>query len=165
MAESGMQDRLMPFLLDRLTDDAPTVKAEGRERRTFSNADMRRALLRDLSWLLNTSAQPGIGTLDEYPRVAASVLNYGIPDFSGRTASSETPEMIQRMVRAAILNYEPRIRPGSLRIQAIDVIEEGAAHVVALEIRAEFYDVPIPQHLFLRTEVDLETRHVELKVV
>ena len=36
MAESTSQERLLPFLLDRLVDEEPQSKVESRERRVIS---------------------------------------------------------------------------------------------------------------------------------
>ena len=55
MAELTPQERLQPALLDRLTDDNPESQVEPREMRVMSRNRMREAVLRDLSWLFNTT--------------------------------------------------------------------------------------------------------------
>ena len=57
MAELATKERLQPCLLDRLTDDEPEKSTESRDRRVFSLRQLRQAVLRDLSWLLNTPAR------------------------------------------------------------------------------------------------------------
>jgi type VI secretion system protein ImpF len=163
MAELSTQERLQPFLLDRLSDDQPTVKQESREKRVLSPREYRRAVLRDLSWLLNSASHPPTDRLEDYPEVAKSVLNYGMPELAGTTASNLTPEQVERMVRNAILVFEPRILRQSLRISAVEVLEEEGSNLVQLEIRGEVWNLPMPESLYIRTEVDLDTGHCELK--
>ena len=56
MSKIVAQDRLQPALLDRLTDDDPTNPTSRRWRCVSSAAPrMREAVLRDLSWLFNTT--------------------------------------------------------------------------------------------------------------
>src|SRR6476661_2621123 len=116
MAELMPVERLQPFLLDRLTDDQPERIVESREKRVMSPRDFRSAILRDLAWLLNTGCHPKRDGLEEYPEVAKSVLNFGMPSLSGLTASSVTGEMIEKTVRDAILTYEPRILKKTLKV-------------------------------------------------
>ena len=63
MVEVGARDTLQPALLDRLTDHDPRHKVEGREERVISRSQLRASVLRDLSWLFNTtnlSARDGL---------------------------------------------------------------------------------------------------------
>jgi len=162
MADTIAQERLMPFLLDRLTDDEPQNKLESRERRVINVRQYHRALVRDLSWLLNTSSHPRCDNLEEFPEVARSVLNYGMPDFAGSTESSLTPDLVERMVKAAVLQYEPRLIRGTLQVRAVEK-EKTVGNVLAIEIRGQIWAQPLPEALYLKTEVDLETGLCDLK--
>ena len=51
MADPSPTERLQPSLLDRLTDDAPTVLTEPREARVLTKGQLRTAVLRDLAAL------------------------------------------------------------------------------------------------------------------
>jgi len=62
-------------LIDRLTD-----LDQWPETRSASIGMYRESLKRDVEWLLNTR-QPVIPELESFPATAASVLNYGLPDF------------------------------------------------------------------------------------
>lgn len=156
MAELLPQERLIPFLLDRLTDDEPQNKSEGRDRRIVSMKQYRRAILRDLEWLLNARAHPVKDGLAAYPEVGKSVLNFGMPDISGSTESRLRPREVEQMVRAAITAYEPRVVRGTLTVQAVEA-ETARGSVIAIEIRAQLWAQPIPESLYVKTEVDLET--------
>ena len=55
---SGLEraaDRLQPALLDRLVDDAPQQPRDAADGRIVGPAQLRRAVLRDLGWLLNAT--------------------------------------------------------------------------------------------------------------
>jgi hypothetical protein len=85
---SSAQDRVQPSLLDRLTDDDPMNRRDGRDMRGFSLARLRDSVLRDLSWLMNASQLAATRDLGRLPHVAASVLNYGIPPTTGKVKAA-----------------------------------------------------------------------------
>ena len=119
MAELTPQERLQPALLDRLTDDEPGERAESRERRVMSRNRMRQAVLRDLAWLFNTSRPGEEIDFSEAPQARRSVLNYGLPALSGTSASMLEPADLEKRIREAIRDFEPRILPETLRVRAI----------------------------------------------
>ena len=120
MAEQLLpQDRLQPALLDRLTDEEPDKKHEPREARVLSKSRMRQSVLRDLAWLFNATRLEAVADLTKVPNVRRSVLNFGLPAMSGKTASSFDVTDLTRAIREAILTFEPRILPASLEIKAL----------------------------------------------
>jgi type VI secretion system protein ImpF len=156
MADLTPSERLQPCLLDRLTDDEPDAKRESRDRRVFSLRQVREAVLRDLSWLLNTSARFSDDELAEYPAVARSVVNYGVRDHTGQTASGLDLAALERVVRNAVERYEPRVTPGTVRVRAIRTDDE-AGNTLTIEISGDLWAQPVPEPLFVKTELDLET--------
>jgi type VI secretion system protein ImpF len=163
MAELTPTERLQPCLLDRLVDEQPDSQVESRDLRVVSLRRYREGVLRDLSWLLNTACPPASDGLADYPEVARSVLNYGIPDLCGQTASGITPEQIEQNVVLAIQFFEPRILRNSLSIQSVVSSESMTHNAVFLEIRGELWARPTPEVLYLKTQVDLETGQCELR--
>jgi len=157
MAELAQQERLQPALLDRLTDDAPDKSRESRERRALNMRQLRASVLRDLAWLLNTDNLAASQSLEEFPLVASSVLNFGIPDLAGLTSSSVDVGELERSLQQAISDFEPRILADSLSV-TVSVADEQMDHnAMTLEIDGELWAKPLPLHLFLKTEVDLES--------
>ena len=158
------QDRLQPALLDRLTDDDPTNPSEAIEMRVISRSRMREAVLRDLSWLFNTTFLSVEGAFDRYPEVRHSVLNYGLPALSGQTASSIDPVSLEEKVRSAIIDHEPRILANTLRVEAL-VSEQQLDHhnQISFRISGQLWAQPVPLELLLHTDIDLETGQVEIK--
>ena len=156
MAEMAPQERLLPFLLDRLVDEG-----DGRER-AFTVKHYHRAILRDLVWLLNSPTKVERDNLEEFPEVAKSVLNYGMPDMAGSTQSSTTPEMMEKMVKTAIHLFEPRIVRNTLQVRGISSAQ-GVGNTLALEIRGQVWAQPLPESLYMKTAVDLETGACQLQ--
>jgi type VI secretion system protein ImpF len=162
MAELTPKERLSPSLLDRLTDDDPGRATEPRESRVLSPARLRECVRRDLTWLFNTTHMQSLQDLDEVPLVARSVLNFGIPDLAGRTASSLDTVELEQMIRQAILNFEPRLDRNSVRVRPVLDERQMNHHALSFDVEAELWAQPLPLRLFLRTAVDLETGSVEV---
>jgi len=162
MAELTPQERLQPSLLDRLTDDEPVKHIESREQRVLSIRRLRELVLRDLAWLFNTTNLQAVQALDNYPETQHSVLNYGVPEFTGHTISSMDISHIERRIRDAIRQFEPRILPNTVRVH-VAVDEEEMSHTaLSFEIVGELWAQPQPQQLFLKTEIDLELGDVQV---
>ncbi|MCO8120417.1 type VI secretion system baseplate subunit TssE [Stieleria sp. TO1_6] len=157
MADLSSQERLFPSLLDRLTDDHADKKIEPRDQRLFSVHKLRAAVLRDLVWLLNTCHLESTEDLDSYPLVSRSVLNYGIPDLTGKTVSGLELVDVRREIKQAILNFEPRILANTLEVRGIKDNDAATQNSLMFEIEGELWARPYPERLYLRTELDLET--------
>ena len=157
------QDRLQPALLDRLTDEEPDKQQAPREARILSKSRMRQSVLRDLAWLFNATRLEAVTDLASLPNVRRSVLNFGLPALSGRTASSLDVSDLARAVREAILTFEPRILPATLQIKTL--LEAGDLdhhNVIGVEIHGELWAQPVPLEFLVRTEFDLETGKVQV---
>lgn len=160
MAELTPQERLQPSLLDRLTDKAPDTKTESRERRVLSMQRLREAVLRDLAWLLNTGHLETTDDLDAYPQVRDSVLNYGMPDISGISASGADTSELEKAVRQAIIKFEPRISANTVRVRISRDENSMGRNSMVFTIEGQLWAEPTPIALYLKTEVDLETGNV-----
>lgn len=163
MPELTPLERLQPALLDRLTDEEPDKKQEAREQRVMSKSRMRQAVLRDLAWLFNATRLEADTDLSRAPAAQRSVINYGLPAMSGRAATSVDVGELERSIRQAILDFEPRILPGSLEVKALVVASQLDHHnVIGVEIRGQLWAQPVPLELLVRTEIDLETGKAEI---
>jgi type VI secretion system protein ImpF len=155
MPELTALDRLQPCLLDRLTDDDPRNPQESRNQRLISMSRYKRGVVRDLEWLFSTIAYaavqgPEAGSFANYPHVSRSVMNYGTRQLVGLL----TPNMndLEKEILDALQFFEPRILPQSLTLKAS---KEG--HWVRFELRGELWADPVPDSLFIRTQLDLES--------
>jgi type VI secretion system protein ImpF len=156
------KERLQPSLLDRLTDDHPEKKQESREQRVLSLQQLRQSVLRDLSWLFNTVNLSAIQDITEYPNVANTVINYGMPDLAGHTASSVQIHALEQLLRQAILDFEPRLIRNSVRVK-LKVSESRMNHnAMTFDIYGELWADPAPLHMYMKTEIDLEIGDVNI---
>ena len=130
--------------------------------RVMSKRRMREAVLRDLAWLFNTTRLDPDMDQAKFPYARRSVINYGLPALAGQTSSTlEVPDL-ERAVRQAILDFEPRILPSSLRVRALEAETLDSHNVIGVEISGQLWAQPIPIDLLVRTEIDLETGQVEI---
>lgn len=184
MRESPRHENIKPSLLDRLTDEDPASKEESRSQRVITPTRYLEAVLRDLRWLLNTrthlldtpvtdkpvrsarlvkeraAAAPEL-VLGDFPEVAKSVLVYGVPDLSGVMTANLIMGELSKTLEEAIRAFEPRVNPATLRVRPLadlgDRPEGGGWASVGFEIKADVLMDPIPEHLHLKTIIDLET--------
>jgi len=156
------QERLQPSLLDRLTDNEPGRNVESREQRVISVRRLRQLVLRDLIWLLNTTHLTSSEDLSLYPEVEHSVVNFGIGELSGRLVAGMDTYELERMVRQAIVDFEPRILAKSVKVRAS--LRQGSEDhsSLMLEIEGDLWSLPAPTHLLVRTQNDLEQGNVTL---
>jgi type VI secretion system protein ImpF len=162
MADLLPTERLQPSLLDRLTDDEPDKNQESREKRILSQRQLRQSVLRDLTWLMNSVAMTATQSLTAYADVSHSVLNFGIPDLSGRSVSNTDVRQLEQQIKQAILDFEPRITRNSLKLRVVKNADNFNQNALAFEIEGDLWMQPLPLRLYLKSEIDLETGHVEL---
>lgn len=144
-------------LLDRLLDLQPDQTRE--EPRAPSRSELRDAVLRDLDWLFNASRPALARTGNDFAAVRHSVLNFGLPTFSGQTLSSIDPEAMALQVRQALIDFEPRLNPQSLRVTPLAESQHLERHnLISFRIAGELESLQL--QLQLRTDIDLESGRV-----
>src|SRR4051812_41791345 len=159
MAELTPQERLQPSLLDRLTDNEPHKTDESRDQRVLSLARLRECVIRDLTWLLNTERMASVEKIKDYPDAQQSVINYGIPSLTGVSSYGPGGEALEKAVIDAIHTFEPRLIHGTVIVKSVRSREQMSLNALMFEIEADLWAQPVPLHLYLQTEVDLETGH------
>jgi type VI secretion system protein ImpF len=164
VAELLPSERLQPSLLDRLTDEEPEQLRESGEKRVLSSARLRESVRRDLAWLLNTANFGSALDLSEYPEVERSTLNFGIPDLTGKTASSVEAPALVRAIRRAILEFEPRLLRNTVKVRVLKN-ESADVNAVCFGIEADLWAQPLPLRLYLRTELNLESGEARITEV
>jgi type VI secretion system protein ImpF len=154
-------DRLQPCLLDRLTDDEPGKREESRNQRIISLQRYKAGVLRDLEWLFNSighfpDERAGEGTLGDYEEAYRSVINFGIRQLYGRLAPDV--DEIEKQLTDALIVFEPRINRRTLRVSV--TLER---NVLSIELTGELWVNPLPEKLFIKTELDLESSSCSIK--
>jgi len=155
MAELAPRERLHPSLLDRLTDYDPGSAVESRNSRVLSLRTLRQEILRDLAWLLNSNRLFSNADMVDYPQLANSVLNFGMPDISGTSMAGLDVMELERNIRQAIWDFEPRLLRSSVTVRAI-AGDSVSYNKIMFEIEGDMWAQPYPERLYLRTELDLE---------
>jgi len=163
MVEVGARDALQPALLDRLTDHDPGRKVEGRDERVLSRSQLRASVLRDLGWLFNSTNLSSTVDLAAYPHAAQSTLNYGLTALAGNPVAGLEFAEVERLLKEAILRFEPRILPQSLSVRGIPAKDPMGHHnVMSLEITGELWSQPYPLEFLIKTDMDLESGEIRL---
>jgi type VI secretion system protein ImpF len=171
MAETASRDRLQPSLLDRLTDHHPEDGRETVEDRVLTRQQLRAAVLRDLSWLFNTTRpEPEAASMRAseielwrpYEDARRSVLNFGMPAFAGITKSRLDKPAMEAVIKQAIATFEPRIDAKSL-VVTIQVDPKHHHNMLQLTIRGRMWAQPMPLELLLAAEFELETGDTQLR--
>jgi len=174
MAELNSRDRLQPSLLDRLIDESPQQGKDNIDARVLTRQQLRAAVLRDLSWLFNAIRPEPDADSVRIQEVALwsgvdlarhSVLNYGMPAYSGVTLSSMNTRNIERSVHQAICDFEPRINPQSLRVEVKLTGSDGQQNTLQLVIRGQMWSQPVPLELLLSADLDIETGHTAVREI
>ena len=157
MGQWSLRERLQPSLLDRITDRDPDRTRESVAQQSLMNERLiKEAVIRDLGWLLNTVALDVIQDLSRYQHARRSVINYGVPDLSGQTASTMDAPGLETAVRDAILEFEPRIIRNSLRVNVRRNLSQMSHNSLSFEIDGAIFHQPAPFQVTLRSQLDLE---------
>lgn len=140
-------------VLDRLIDLEPHSQVEAPPSPAQAVRLNKRAVHRDLGWLLNTRSIP-----DEPPEslreVNRSVYVYGLPDFSSYSmgSASDRAKLIRHLV-AAIRLFEPRL--DNVRIAPIENEETGLQEL-RFRIEAMLLMDPAPEPISFDTVIELK---------
>ena len=155
--------QLMPTLFDRLRDEAPSQLTEAATDYTLTPHDLRDIIQRDLAFLLNATSAEDLIDRTRYPEAAGSTVNFGVPPLAGGYASERKWEEIERVIRRAIADYEPRLLPASVAV--VPLVKKSSSEdykVLMFEIRALIAATPYPLALTVQSAVDLETSRMNL---
>jgi type VI secretion system protein ImpF len=104
----GTEPTIRLSIMDRLLDLSPGLGDASGSWASSVDA-LKRSLVRDLEWLLNTRriAEPAP---DAYPEVQHSVYHFGLPDVSSRSADSIAAQQgLSRDIEECIRIFEPRL--------------------------------------------------------
>jgi type VI secretion system protein ImpF len=129
---------------DVRTDAGERVVAGRRlgARQVITEPILRREVARDLSALLNAVAMESTVDLSEAEWVRKSVLNYGLPDIADYGVNAAALRRVPQEIRAAIVNFEPRLAAASLHIER-DTSPDGDELRMRFIVQAELMCEPV----------------------
>jgi type VI secretion system protein ImpF len=122
---------------------------------------LREGVLRDLAWLLNTTNLFSVTDIGKLPHLANSVINYGMPDISGISVAGLNLADLERGIRQAIWDFEPRLVRSSVSVRAI-AASAGDNNKIMFEIEGDMWALPYPERLYLKTELDVDRATIRL---
>ncbi|SDE47758.1 type VI secretion system protein ImpF [Paracoccus isoporae] len=93
--------------------------------------------------------------LEDYPEVRRSVVNYGVPSFSGRHGADFDPDALSRELVEVLRVFEPRLKPDTVRVNVSANDKTG----LKIQIDALLMLSPVPERLRLSTMIDLDSGH------
>ncbi len=118
MAKVDPTDPLLPSLLDRLIDEDPGAKKEQPRSLAQQLRHLKQSVRRDLENLLNTRWR-AIGWPGELKELETSIVNYGIPDFTGANlGSAGSRDDFVRIIQETIRRCEPRLK--RVKVELVD---------------------------------------------
>lgn len=138
------------------------------ERGIVVNAQvLREAVRRDIEALFNVERfESGLQLTDierqgfetpqemmaDFPHARRSVLNYGVPSFSGRSMSDFDLAALAKELREVIAVFEPRLKRESIRVN----VAQGDSTGMKIQVDAMLMLSPVPERLRLSTMIDLD---------
>ena len=155
--------QLMPTLFDKLRDEFPSQTVESATDYAVSASQMRDIIQRDHGFLLNTTNAEDLIDRLKFPEAASSSVNFGVPPLAGSYLSERKWSDVERIIRRAIADYEPRLLPETVTV--LPLMTEGAGegyNVLLFEIRALMALKPYPLELTVHSAVDLETNRMNI---
>lgn len=176
----AVTQRLTPTIYDKLvadlevsglrdmSDEAPEISREKfryysvPRLERFNETALRATIRRDLAWLLNTTNLEALVDLEAYPRVAESVLNYGLPDLAGRSLNRRAVLERAREIRRAIRLFEPRLAREGLTVDAQDAVDDDP-HALTFIIQGDITAAAAVMPVKFRTETEPETLSVTVR--
>jgi type VI secretion system protein ImpF len=146
-------------VLDRLIDLEPGNQTENPPSRSQSERLLKRAVRRDLEWLLNTRRNCDLPD-EGLKEVNRSAYVYGLPDLSALTmATSGDRNKLVKQLLTAINLFEPRL--ANVRLVQVDT-PDAAKHQVRLRIEAMLRMDPSPEPISFDTVIELKSGNCHL---
>lgn len=90
--------------------------------------------------------------LEDFPQIRRSVLNYGVPSFSGRSGSDFDKDDLARDIKNVLNVFEPRLKKDSVRVR----VRTGDKIGLRIDIDGVLLLSPVPERLRLSTSIDLD---------
>jgi len=162
MAKSRVRDdqSLLPSVFDRLLDDEPDNSRETAHSRRQVLRQLKQSVGRDLENLLNTRQRWG-EIPESMEELQQSLVNYGIPDFTGMNMS--LPSERQRLlgiIERVILRFEPRFK--SVKVHLLKN-SESFDRTLRFRIEGLLQVAPAPEPVIFDSQLEPTTANFEVK--
>lgn len=142
MAKIRDDQPLVPSVLDRLIDEEPQNRREAPKSRNQVLREMKQSVRRDLENLLNTRWRC-VAWPPDLDELEVSVVNYGIPDFTGTNMSvASEREQLRAVIEKVIREFEPRFK--TVKVTLLENTDD-FDRTLRFRIDALLYAEPAPE--------------------
>ena len=150
----------LPCLLERWS--ATSLPTE--QHRSFNTwQDVRKDVMRNLEWLLNTEQPRTLAGIELPSAVERSVLCFGIPAYSGKVQSAFNVDDVAWSIRERIIAFEPRIEAASLSVTPSGENEKTKFNRMRFTIHGFLRADPLPLEFLVQSELDMEAGTASIK--
>ena len=159
MATRKPEQSLRPPLLDRFID--PEWRQASRRQKGISATRLKRAIGRDLEWLLNTCTwHPW--DLEDFEESRRSILNYGITDLTPYSWTNQNDaNAICAHIEHQVKSFEPRLLARTVKVTVLP--SKGVDDFrISFRIDAMLHVEPIREQVFFDTTIDVGTGAVDV---
>ncbi len=161
LAERRAADVLRASILDRLMT-GETGAGVRSVHEYIGVRQLRDSIARDLEWLLNTKFTEFLD-LDQFPEAKASILTYGVPDFSTYSWQSTSDAAgIARILEETIRRFEPRLVPRSIKVE-VGPNPGVADFSLGFRISAVLHVDPIREAVSFDTTLDFDSAAIHVR--
>lgn len=161
---------LKPSVLDKLIGHMGRIKGDGTRDTLpcyiapvdrFGERELRQVVIRDVAWLINDISFGTAVPIEDYPEIATSVLNQGVPDLTALQVARPSLQRRARDITAALNAFEPRLVPSTVQV-TYDTGDVENENKVRFTIRGELRGAIDERHIELKTAVSLDSGEVEV---
>lgn len=131
-------------------------------RSAISEASLQRLVAQDLEMLLNTVAFESSTDIEEFGHVRKSILNFGLPDIVHRSIDESSVADVGGEIRAALINYEPRLIDDSIEIRR-DIDADVTALKVRFVVKGDLNCDPVNLPVEFVAEVERQTGNLKIQ--
>ena len=151
------------------TSDGATYKEGEREisQRTIARrhgadqGSLKAHLNEDLANLMHTIRLDAALDISKHKYVGKSVLNFGMDDMANMSSNSENRGHLERRLRQALIDHEPRLIPESIEVSMRDQ-DKDLSQKLAFNISADLAANPVDVPLEFVAEIDVGGGKVNL---
>ena len=151
------------------TSDGATYKEGEREisQRTIARrhgadqGSLKAHLNEDLAKLMHTIRLDAALDISKHKYVGKSVLNFGMDDMANMSSNSENRGHLERRLRQALIDHEPRLIPESIEVSMRDQ-DKDLSQKLAFNISADLAANPVDVPLEFVAEIDVGGGKVNL---
>lgn len=161
MARIENESVVTQSVLERLIDREPAARQEPAPTRSQSIRLLKASVRRDLEWLLNTRQNPeAVG--EDYPELAKSMFNYGLPDFSSMSFDNPKDRMrLLRHLENTIRIFEPRLQ--SPRVVPVQSDGSLSNRTIRFQIEGLLKMDPAPEQVTFDTVLQLSSGEYQIR--